>query len=123
MQSCTRTPPQCQMPTTVPLQAIGAARGEKCLLGAAPPGPNSSEQHLCSLSTHRSKGLPYFTSTAPPIQAGSKTLEHKAENICHLPFFFLENPHHKGRRPGLLCPDSRVVPSQGLLPITETKHG
>lgn len=64
--------------------------------GGCPPGPNSSKQHLCSLSTHRSKGLPYFTSTAPPIQAGSKTLGHKAENICCLPFFFLlENQHHK----------------------------
>lgn len=93
--------------------------------GGCPPGPNSSKQHLCSLSTHRSKGLPYFTSTAPPIQAGSKTLGHKAENICCLPFFFFWKTNiTKGRHPRLLCPDSRVVPSQGLLPIvTETKHG
>lgn len=41
MQSCTWTLPLCQMPATVPLRAIGAARGEKCLLGAAPLDPTA----------------------------------------------------------------------------------
>lgn len=75
--------------------------GEKTAFWGLPRRPKSSEQRLCSPSTHGSKGLPYFVSAAPRIQAGSRTPEHKAENVC---YFFLQNPHHEGRRPGVLLP-------------------
>ena len=70
-------------------RSLSERLGEKSAFWGLPPAPKSSEQHLCSLSTHGSKGLPYFASAAPHIQAGSKTLEHKAENIC---YFFSAKP-------------------------------
>lgn len=40
------------------LSELSERLGEKSYFWGLPSGPKSSEYHLCSLSTHQSKGLP-----------------------------------------------------------------